>query len=330
MISTRLTQTLGVRHPVVQAGMGGVARAELAAAVSNAGGLGMLGMIRMPADFIREQVQKTRALTDRPFGVNLVPPVAPPPGVEAQFEVCLEERVPVISLFWCDPTPFVERCHAAGIIVMLQVGSVEEGRRAVEAGVDIIVAQGMEAGGHVRGSVGLLPLLPTVAEAVSPVPVVAAGGIVEGSGLAAALALGADGVWVGTRFVASEESEAHPDYKKRLLNASDTDTMYTEAFHIGWPPRSPHRVLKNPLTEGVGPPEGPVARVRSQDRIVEVPPFASGTPTIHTEGQTELMANYAGQGVGLIREILPAARIVEQMVAEAEAIISRRLPQLLG
>jgi len=204
VISTKLTEKLGIRHPIIQAGMGGVARAELVAAVSNAGGLGMLGMVRMTPDFIRDQIQKTRALTKHPFGVNLIQPVAPASGFESQLEVCIEEKVPVVSLFWSDPAPFVQRCHAAGIVVMLQVGSAEEASRAADAAVDIIVAQGVEAGGHVRGQVGLLPLLPTVVEAVTPVPVVAAGGIVDGRGLAAALALGADGVWVGTRFVASE------------------------------------------------------------------------------------------------------------------------------
>lgn len=323
MISTLLTQMLGIRHPVVQAGMGGVARAELVAAVSNAGGLGMLGMVRMEPDFIRDQIQKTRALTERPFGVNLIPPVAPASGFESQLEVCLEERVPVVSLFWCDPAPFVQRCHAAGIVVMLQVGSAEEAHRAAAAGVDIIVAQGVEAGGHIRGQVGLVPLLPTVIEAVTPVPVIAAGGIVDGRGLAAALALGADGVWVGTRFVASEESEAHADYKKRLLGACQTDAIYTEIFHVGWPPNSPHRVLRNPLTDGDPAPPGPVGSVRLGDRTIEVPLFGSATPTIHTEGRIELMANYAGQGVGLVRNILPAAEIVQQMVSEAEAIIRR-------
>lgn len=329
MISTRLTRMLNIRHPVIQAGMGGVARADLVAAVSNAGALGMLGMIRMAPGFIREQIHKTRVLTDRPFGVNLVPPVAPASGFETQLEVCLEERVPVISLFWCDPAPFVERCHAAGVVVMLQVGNVEEARHAAASGVDIIVAQGMEAGGHVRGQVGLLPLLPTVVEAVSALPVIAAGGIVDGKGLAAALALGAEGVWVGTRFVASEESEAHPAYKKRLLEACETDAVYTETFHVGWPPGSPHRALRNSLTDGGTPPAGPVAYVRSGDRTVEVPPFGSALPTIHTEGRTELMANYAGQGVGLIRNVLPAAEIVEQMISEAQSIM-RRLPTLLA
>ncbi len=206
---------------------------------------------------------------------------------------------------------------------MLQVGSAEEASRAAAAGVDIIVAQGVEAGGHVRGQVGLVPLLPTVVEAVAPVPVIAAGGIVDGRGLAAALALGADGVWVGTRFVASVESEAHPDYKKRLVEASQPDAIYTEVFHVGWPSNSPHRVLKNPLTEGGSAPPGPVGSVRIGDQTLEVPAFGTMTPTIHTHGRIDLMANYAGQGVGLVRNILPAAEIVQQMVSEAEAIIRR-------
>jgi nitronate monooxygenase len=130
MIATRLTRMLDIRHPVIQAGIGGMARAELVAAVSNAGAFGMLGMIRQTPDFIREQIRLTRVMTDRPFGVNLVPPVAPPQRFEAQLEVCLEERVSVVSLFWCDPAPFVERCRAAGMVVMLQVGSVEEARHA--------------------------------------------------------------------------------------------------------------------------------------------------------------------------------------------------------
>lgn len=327
MISTRFTKLLGIRHPIVQAPMGLITRAELAAAVSNAGGLGIMSMVRMSPDFIREQIRKTRALTSRPFGINLIPAVAPASGIDSQLEVCLDERVPLISLFWCDATPFVERCHAAGIVVMLQIGSVEEARSAAAAGVDIIVAQGMEAGGHVRGQVGLLPLLPAVVEAVAPIPVLGAGGIVNGRGLAAALSLGAAGVSVGTRFVASLECEAHPDYKKRLLEAVETDTVYGEVFHVGWP-QAPHRVLKNALTDGATP-IGPIARMRLEELAVEVPPFGSAPPTVHTVGQTELMANYAGQGVGLVRDILPAALIVEQLVTEAENII-RDLSRLLA
>lgn len=325
MISTALTRRLGVRHPVFQAGMGGAACADLAAAVSNAGGVGTLGMIRRSPAFIRDQIRRTRALTRHPFGVNLVPPVPSPEGIEAQFEVCVSERVPMLSLFWCDPAPFVDRCHSAGILVMLQVGSAAEARRAVDVGVDVIIAQGHEAGGHVRGEVGLMALLPAVVDEVGPTPVIAAGGIADGRGLAAALALGADAVWVGTRFVASEESESHPDYKKRLVGARETDTVYTEAFHLGWPPHSPHRVLRNPLTEGAPAPAGAIARVNLGDRTIEVPAFSSGGPTIHTEGQTELMANYAGQGVATIDAVLPAATIVGRIVAEAEAVIRDRV-----
>ncbi len=329
MIATRLTRRLGIRHPIVQAGMGGAARAELVAAVSNAGGLGTLGMIRQSPNAIRDQIRRTRALTTAPFGVNIVPTSVPPEGFEAQLAVCLEERVPVLSLFWCDAEPYVERAHAAGMLVMHQVGSAEEARRAVAGGVDVIVAQGFEAGGHVRGEVGVLPLVTAVVDAAGSVPIAAAGGIADGRGLAAVLALGADGVWVGTRFVAAEESEAHPDYKKRLVAARETDTVYTELFHIGWPEHSPHRVLRNALTESVPLPAGPVARLRVGDRTVDIPAFAAPGPTIHTEGQTDLMANYAGQGVAAIREVLPAREIVERMVAEAEAIIRDRMPAFI-
>ncbi len=329
MITTRLTRMLGIRHPVVLAGLGGVGRAALAAAVSNAGGLGMLGMIRMRPDFIRDQIRRTRALTERPFGVNLVAPCAPEPGgVGAQLQVCIEERVPVLSLFWCDAAPFMEICRAAGMRVIHQVGSVEEARAAAAAGVDVIVAQGMEAGGHVRGELGLLSLLPAVIAAVAPVPVLAAGGIVDGRGLAAALSLGADGAWIGTRFVASAESEAHPDYKQRLLQADGADTVISRTPQVEWPPGAAYRLLSNALTAGTATPSGPIARIRRGDRLVELPVFTSAPPTIHTEGQTELMANYAGQGVGQISEILPAAAIVEQMVSGAADIL-RRLPALL-
>ena len=323
MISTPFTQMLDIRHPIVQAGMGGVARAELAAAVSNAGGLGMLGMVRMPQDFIRKQIRQTRALTSRPFGVNLIPSVAPESGFESQLDVCLDEHIPVVSLFWCDAEPYVGRCHSAGTILMLQVGSVDEARRAAEIGVDLIVAQGVEAGGHVRGQTSLFPLLSAVVDAVSPIPVIAAGGIADGRGLAAALALGAASVWVGTRFVATSEAEAHTDYKERLLSASAADTIYTETFHVGWPPQSPHRVLRNSLTNGDSPPPGPVAHVHFDGRKIPVPTYGSMPPTVHTEGRTELMANYAGQGVGLIQEILPAADVVHRIVSQAESIIQR-------
>lgn len=329
MIATRLTHFLGIQYPILQAGMGGVARAGLAAAVSGAGGLGVLGMIRMPPDFIRAQIRRVRELTDRPFGVNLVPAVVTPEEFEAQVAVCVAERVPVLSLAFADPAPYIERARAEGIMVLQQVGSVAEAVRAVEAGVDVIVAQGAEAGGHLMGDAGGLALVPRVVDAVAPTPVVAAGGIVDGRGVVAALALGAEGVWVGTRFVASEESEAHPTYKQRLLVARDGDTLRTERFSVGWPD-APHRVLRTPVAEGrARPGEGPVARMRIGDHVLEIPAFSPACPTTHTEGEVEAMALYAGQSVGAIREIRPAGEIVRGLVEEAERIIRARLAHLL-
>lgn len=279
-------------------------------------------MVRMSPEFIVEQIRRTRALTPQPFGINLIPTVAHASGIESQFEACLAERVPVLSLFWSDAAPYVERCHREGIVVMLQVGSVNEAKAAAAAGVDIVVAQGVEAGGHVLGRVGTMALLPAIVDAIPDTPVLAAGGIGDGRGLAAALALGADGAAFGTRFIASEECEAHADYKRRLLQASEEDTVHCGLFSIGWPD-APHRVLKNALTNGAAPGTGMIARMQLGDRIVDVPPFASMPPSIDTEGRTDLMANYAGQGVGLIRDILPAATIVEQLVSGAETAIAR-------
>jgi NAD(P)H-dependent flavin oxidoreductase YrpB (nitropropane dioxygenase family) len=212
---------------------------------------------------------------------------------------------------------------------MLQVGSTEEARRAADANVHIIIAQGVEAGGHVRGKVGLLPLLSSIVESIPDTPVVAAGGIVDGRGLAAALAAGADAVSVGARFVATDESEAHPDYKKRLTMADEADTVHTELFAIGWLPHSPVRVLRNALTDGGEAPGDSIGRMRRGDAMVDIQPFSVTMPTVHVEGRTELMANYAGQGVGRIRDILPAAAVVERMVREAEELISGRLRNIV-
>jgi nitronate monooxygenase len=324
MIETAFTRMLGIRHPIAQAGMGGVARAELVAAVCNAGALGVLGMIRQPASVIREQIRETKRLTDKPFGINIVPPIGGDDGFDSQLAVCIEERVPIICLFWCEAAPYVARCHAAGIKVMLQLGSVEEARAAVAAGVDILVAQGAEAGGHVRGTVGLISLVPAVVDVAGSVPVLAAGGIADGRGLAAALMLGAHGAYVGTRFVASAESCAHDDYKRRIVEtASASGTFVSDMFHIGWPRDSPHRVIRNALTEGGEPPNGPVARMKRGSDWVDIPAFAAPVPTVGVEGRTDLMANYAGQSVGLVRDVAPAAMIVERMMSEAEQALRR-------
>src|ERR1700757_4284799 len=223
-MQTRFCERVGVELPIIQAPMGGAAGPALAAAVSNAGGLGMLVPWRADLDTVRRQIREIRALTARPFGVNLNLEFPQ----QERLEVCLEERVPVISFFWRDPGALVQRAKAAGATVLHTVASAEDARRAVDAGVDIVVAQGWEAGGHVRGTVASLPLVPAVVDAVGDRPVVAAGGIADGRGMAAALALGAAGVWIGTRFLASEEVSIHPEYQRRILAASENDTGYYE------------------------------------------------------------------------------------------------------
>ena len=329
MLTTRLTEKLGIRHPIVQAPIGSLARAELVAAVCNAGGLGMLAMPFQTPDFVRAQIRLTRTMTTQPFGVNFLLSVATPQGLDAQLAVCIEERVPVASFFWGAAAAFVPRCHAAGIAVMHQVGTTDEARQAVDGGVDLVIAQGVEAGGHVRGTIGLLPLLISIINAVPDTPVIAAGGIVDGRGLAAVLAAGADAASIGTRFVATNESEAHPDYKKRLMSAREVDTVHTELHHIGWPPHSPVRVLRSALTDGTEKPEDSIGRMRRGNEILDVKPFSVVMPTIHVEGRTDLMANYAGQGVGLIEDILPAATVVERIASQAERMMKTRLRDIV-
>jgi nitronate monooxygenase len=206
-MKTKLCQMLGIEHPIIAAPMGpDLTGPDLVAAVSNAGGLGILqAQFRSPPVFRRE-IRRVRALTAKPFGVNLLLHFP----VEDRVAICLEERVPVLSLFWGDPTPYVGRAHAAGVKVFHQVGSVANARRAAAAGVDVIIAQGVEAGGHVAGEVSTLALVPRVVDAVAPRPVVAAGGIADARGVVAVLALGAQAAMLGTRFLASAESRAHP------------------------------------------------------------------------------------------------------------------------
>jgi NAD(P)H-dependent flavin oxidoreductase YrpB (nitropropane dioxygenase family) len=204
-MKTALSTLLGIERPIIQAPMGGAVGPALAAAVSNAGGLGMLVLWRADLNTMRQQIRQMRELTSKPFGVNFNLDFPQ----EERLAVCLEERVPIISFFWRESFDLVPRAKRGGAIVMHTIGSAADAKRATDAGVDIVVAQGWEAGGHVRGTVATMPLIPAVVDAVSPVPVVAAGGIADGRGLAAALALGAAGVWIGTRFLASNEAAIH-------------------------------------------------------------------------------------------------------------------------
>src|SRR5947209_3481437 len=326
-MKTALCTRLGIEFPIIQAPMGGAVGPALAAAVSNAGGLGMLVLWRANEEAMRRQINEVRALTSRPFGVNLNLDFPQ----EERLAICLEEGVPIISFFWQDPSALVPRAKSGSAIVMHTVGSAADAKRAVDCGVDIVVAQGWEAGGHLRGTVATMPLIPAVVDAVSPTPVVAAGGIADGRGLAAVLALGAAGAWIGTRFLASDEATIHPHYRQRLLHAVESDTVYTEnLFDVGWP-NAPHRTLRNRTVEaweaagrppsGHRPGEGEV--IGNSRPVGPILRYQSFTPGIAAEGDIDAMSLWAGQTVGLVSKVQPAGEIVREIVDDARAILEQ-------
>ncbi len=318
--------TAGIRLPIVQAAMGGASCPELAAAVSNAGGLGMLAVSWSSPDEVRAQIRATRALTERPFGVNLVLHWLQ----EDRLAVCLEEGAPVVSFFWGHAGPLIEVAHRGGAKVLHTISSGSAARRAVDDGADVIVAQGWEAGGHVEGGVTTMALVPAVVDEVGATPVIAAGGVADGRGLAAAMALGASGAWIGTRFLASVEASIHPRYRELILAAKETDTEYGSLFHVGWP-SAPHRTLRNKTIEaweaagrparGMRPGEGDiVARSPKGSTVLR---YESYTPRAGTKGEIEQLSLWCGQGVALVRRVQPAAEIVREIADEARTTLSR-------
>jgi NAD(P)H-dependent flavin oxidoreductase YrpB (nitropropane dioxygenase family) len=330
MLHTRLCDFLGIEYPIICAPMGFVTGPELAAAVSNAGGLGIMSFSGNPPEALRREIRRLREMTDKPFGVNLL--IHYP--VEEHVKVCIEERIPILSLFWGDPSPYVELAHAVGIKVFHQVGSVEAAQRAVQAGVDVIIAQGVEAGGHIEGEVTTLAIVPRIVDAVSPTSVVASGGIADARGLVAALALGAEAVAIGTLFLATKESNAHPIYKQKVLAATEKDTVRTTLFGRGWP-NAPHRTLRTRFVkewlseEERGnesrPDEPIIGETRIAGQPVPVKRFCGLPPSKDATGDIESMNFLMGQGVGLVKEIKPAATVVRELVEGAELIIKERL-----
>jgi NAD(P)H-dependent flavin oxidoreductase YrpB (nitropropane dioxygenase family) len=336
IMKTALCDLLGIEHPIIAAPMGpDMSGPELVAAVSNAGGLGILQAQFASPPVFREEIRRVRELTAKPFGVNLLLHFP----VEDQVAICLEEQVPVLSLFWGDPAPYVERAHAAGAKVFAQVGSVADARGAAAAGVDVIIAQGVEAGGHVAGEVSTLALVPRAVDAVAPRPVAAAGGIGDARGVVAALALGAQAAVLGTRFLASTESRAHPHYKQKLLEAGEGDTVRTTLFGYGWP-NAPHRTLRTAFVqqwlgqESRGqesrPDEPAVGQTVVGGQPMPVLRFMGLPPNGEASGDIESMDLLAGESVGLVGEIKPAGQIVRELVEETRQIISQRLPGLVG
>jgi enoyl-[acyl-carrier protein] reductase II len=317
MLRTRLTDALDIEHPVMLAGMGGVSYARLAAAVSGAGGFGCLGASTMSPERMATEIAEVRRLTDKPFGVDLL--TAAPGDLGARVDEIARGGGSVFVAGLGVPRDVVSRCHDHGMLVVSMCGKVRHAVAAVEAGCDLVVAQGTEAGGH-TGTVATLPLVPQVVDAVGGrVPVVAAGGIVDGRGLAAALALGADGVWVGTRFIATPEAHGVEGYKDVLVRTPEDGTVVTRAYT-----GKTCRVVANTYTRWWEEHPGdlqpfPAQFMRSMHDGVNHLGAGPSTPGI--EPDREFFP--AGQGVGAITELVPAAELVHRMVAEAEAVIAR-------
>ena len=307
---------LDLTVPIVQAPLGGCATPQLASAVSQAGGLGTLAASWTEPDVLREQIRSITRVTDRAFCVNLVLEFEQ----DERLEVAVEERTPIISFSFGLRPQLVARARASGARVLLQVGSVDAARAAAAAGADALIVQGVEAGGHVQSVVGLLPLLAEVRRAVS-LPVLAAGGIGDPASARAALAAGAEAVVMGTRFLASDESDAHPIYKACLLEAEARDTVLTGLFDVGWED-SPHRVLRNSTYErweaADAPPSG--RRPGEGEEVARgMLRYASNPPLAGIEGDIEAMAMYAGQSVGAITAVEPTAAIVERFATALRA-----------
>ncbi len=323
-IPTAFTKLVGVDHPIALAPMGGAVEAALAAAVGNAGGYPIMPVSWSGMDRIEAELQSLRAGTKAPFAVNLCLDRAQ----DARLELCLSHRPHAVHFFWGDAAPYVEQTHAHGALVIQTVSDAEQAKQAVAAGVDVLIAQGWEAGGHVRGSVATLPLIPAVVDHAGAVPVLAAGGISDGRGLAAVLCLGASGAVMGTRFLATPESAAHEKYIARLVAADHGETLLeTDLYYIGWVD-APHRVLRNALADrwlAEGRPDKS-ARHRSGETVAKhgrasIVSYQSITPHRDMTGEIEAMSMWAGQSVGLVNAVEPTASIFARVMEEAQTAL---------
>lgn len=337
-IATRFTQRYGVRHPFACAGMAFAGMTpQLTIAVCKAGGIGALGVGFTPPELLREHIRTIRAATDAPFNVNFITCF----DNDAQVKVCAEERVPIVSWHWGHPSESNRTLlREAGVAYWEQVGSAADAVRAVEAGAEVVIAQGYEAGGHnyqgLPDGPGLptFVLLPTVVDAVAGrALVLGAGGVSDGRGVAAALALGADAVWVGTRMVATVEAAVHDEHKRRIVEARGEETVFSSIFGPEWPHFNPMRLQKNRVV------------TEWNHRLAEVPQERSGLPQVgktvlygqpmpmnkfnvilptpETEADWEEMPWLMGQGAGLVKDVRPAGEVVESMMQEASAICAR-------
>ena len=314
MIQTRLTEMLDIRYPVFQGGMAWVAESNLAAAVSNAGGVGLIAGGSAPGEVIREEIRKAKALTDKPFGVNIM---LMSPNADDLARIVVEEGVKIVTTGAGNPGKYMEVWKAAGIKVFPVVASVALAKRMERAGEDGGVAEGCESGGHL-GSITSMCLVPQVVDAVS-IPVLAAGGIADGRGLAAAMMLGAEGIQMGTVFLASDECRIHPTYKELVLGAKDTDTAITGEICGG----APCRQIKTRYTRRVN------ERERAGATFAEIEELTVGSlRRAVQDGDRENGSFMCGQIAGLVKEARPCQRILEDIFSQGEEIMKNRLSLL--
>ena len=329
MFSTSITRQFKLQTPIINAGMAFVAGPELAAAVANAGGLGMLGGAMVPAEGLRAMIKATRGMTGKSFGVDLIGDFID----DAHIDVLVEEHVPLVVFFWSAPSPAqVQKLKAGGVSFWIQVGSVDEAKAGVDLGAQALIVQGSEAGGHNRAQATLAVLFSAIRDALPRLPLIAAGGIADGVSMASALLRGADAVWCGTRFLASSEADAHDEYKYRVTKAQAGDTAMTRVFGPEWPDQ-PLRALIN---QAVRVSEGRTdAALREADgqiigttvlggETVPVPRYSAILPTRAFNADLEWACLTAGECSASIKTVEPASAIIARMTKEAEAVLARR------
>ena len=317
-MQTRLTDLLDIEHPVMLAGMGGVSYNKLVTAVSEAGGFGTIGAGAMSPEEMVDEVKLVKDATDKPFGVDLL--TAMPGDLEAQVQMIIDGGATMFVAALGVPNEVIDQCHDAGVLVANMCGKVNHAVRAVEAGCDLIIAQGTEAGGH-TGKVATMPLVPQIVDAVGDrVPVAAAGGIFDGRGLAAALALGADGVWIGTRFIATPEAHSVTGYKNRLLGAKEDETVVSRAYS-----GKTMRVVRGKYTDAWENDRADELQLFPMQMVTSIGDGAlhmgGGEDTVDVDPEIECYP--AGQGVGAIDSLEPAGDVLRRIVAEAESVLGK-------
>ena len=328
MFSTSITRTFGLTTPIVNAGMAMVARPALAAAVCEAGGLGTFGSDINPPEILRDLVRQTKALTKRPFGVDLICDFV----TDEHFSVLVEEQVALAIFFWTLPTPAqVARLKQAGIKVWMQIGGVAEAEHAAALGADALIVQGAESGGHNRAEASTMTLFPRIRRRFARLPLLAAGGIVDGTTMAAALVLGADAVWCGSRFLAAQEAEAHQAYKDRVVSADVGDTAILSIYGPEWPGQAMRAIINDGARAALGREAEAIKEAEGQvigstvlnGQTIPLPRYSAILPTRDFDGDIEQACLTAGQSAGNIDELLPAGEIVRRMTREAKAAVAR-------